>query len=662
MMCISCVSAGDTNNLNSYDFSKSNLTNVYGYGSFDELNSDIQNLKPGDIYDIQKDYIYNEKQDECYEKGILINTDNITINGNNHVIYGSGLSALFTINGNNVKIFNLTFTNSKDTFITTYFDYKYVDSPVTWNGDNGTISGSEFIGNSAVNGGAITWTGNNGNIDSCKFLNNTASCVGGALYVSGANNTVSNSIFLDSNSRLSREAIYYDPKCENHSINSCSFDGLNYVNGIMKGDYFFLWNSTTDVAGQIVDIYQYLYLSLFYNQTVTFNNIICYSMWNGTDFILYFNKIFDKQDDWIQIEPTCSECHSSIIFTKSLNINNDGNLNSVYSYLFYNLYKVEYTLTANYRISGPNAYQEAMKKNSNYVFGRFLKYTGNYHTTKILNIELKNQKGKSVKCTNQWNVASFGYDIVSIDGNGLKVYGQYKHRNEDRWALVEDCQLTISNMIIEGFNVGIENKGTCILNNVLFNENKMIYILDSGYGGGILNYGLCICNNCSFTDNCADFGGAICNLGTLVVNSCNFYDNTGFEKGNDILNINDAVVMINGYRYDLGNKNMTADSSQLGNKSCYNASDAKLVTNSKMDKKSNVGFFVCLSLIIVGTLAIIAVPVVSSIICAVTSVAETSLLLALSSVEGYIVFFSGATFLGTILTVDLLTETTIMID
>ena len=79
MMCISCVSAGDTNNLNSYDFSKNQTwQTLYGYGSFDELNSDIQNLEPENIYDIQKDYIYNEKHDECYEKGILINTDNIT--------------------------------------------------------------------------------------------------------------------------------------------------------------------------------------------------------------------------------------------------------------------------------------------------------------------------------------------------------------------------------------------------------------------------------------------------------------------------------------------------------------------------------------------------------------------------------------------------------
>ena len=263
-------------------------------------------------------------------------------------------------------------------------------------------------------------------------MNNSASCIGGALYVSGANNTVSNSIFLDSNSRLSREAIYYEPKCKNHNINSCSFDGLNYVNGIMMGDYFFLWNATTDVAGQNVDIYQYLYLSLFYNQTVTFNNIICYRMWNGADVIVYFNKIFDNQDEWIQIDSTYSDCHSSIIFTKSLNITNDGNLNSVYSYLFYNLYKEEYTLTANYRISGPNTYQEAMKKNSDYVFGKFLKYMGNSPVNKILNIELKNQKGQSVKCKNKWKVASLGYDIVSIDGNGLKVCGQYEDRHEDR--------------------------------------------------------------------------------------------------------------------------------------------------------------------------------------------------------------------------------------
>lgn len=81
-----------------------------------------------------------------------------------------------------------------------------------------------------------------------------------------------------------------------------------------------------------------------------------------------------------------------------------------------------------------------------------------------------------------------------------------------------------------------------------------------------------------------------------------------------------------------------------------------------MDKKSNVGFFVSLTLIIVGTLVMIAVPVVSSIICAVTTVAAGSIFLTLSSIEGYIFFFSGAAFVGTLLTVDLLTDTTVMIN
>lgn len=57
---------------------------------------------------------------------------------------------------------------------------------------------------------------------------------------------------------------------------------------------------------------------------------------------------------------------------------------------------------------------------------------GNSPVNKILNIELKNQKGQSVKCKNKWKVASLGYDIVSIDGNGLKVCGQYEDRHEDR--------------------------------------------------------------------------------------------------------------------------------------------------------------------------------------------------------------------------------------
>ncbi len=69
-----------------------------------------------------------------------------------------------------------------------------------------------------------------------------------------------------------------------------------------------------------------------------------------------------------------------------------------------------------------------------------------------------------------------------------------------------------------------------------------------------------------------------------------------------------------------------------------------------------------LTLVIVGTLAFIAVSVVSSIICAVTTVASCSIFITRSSIEGYILFFSGAAFVDTILTVDLLTDITVMIN
>ena len=88
---------------------------------WDDLDKDIQNLQPGDVYDIKHDYI---KPDNASVIGINIKTDNITINGNGHVIHGNINNTLkdgefidcvgniFTVSGNNVKIINLTISDA----------------------------------------------------------------------------------------------------------------------------------------------------------------------------------------------------------------------------------------------------------------------------------------------------------------------------------------------------------------------------------------------------------------------------------------------------------------------------------------------------------------------------------------------------------------------
>ena len=69
-MTVSCICAED--NLNetfadtSDEFSPEthNINSLYGIndsGTFDELDSDIQNLNPGDIYELNRDYCFSKK-------------------------------------------------------------------------------------------------------------------------------------------------------------------------------------------------------------------------------------------------------------------------------------------------------------------------------------------------------------------------------------------------------------------------------------------------------------------------------------------------------------------------------------------------------------------------------------------------------------------------
>lgn len=63
-------------------------------GDFDELNDNIQNLSPGDVYNIDKDYSFNGEINQS-KQFITIDKDNITINGNDHTIDGQHHSGLF---------------------------------------------------------------------------------------------------------------------------------------------------------------------------------------------------------------------------------------------------------------------------------------------------------------------------------------------------------------------------------------------------------------------------------------------------------------------------------------------------------------------------------------------------------------------------------------
>lgn len=170
-------------------------------GTFDDLREDINQLSPGDVFNITRDYHFNGSQcsPNGENRGIAISLNNITINGNGHTIDANHQSAFFVIKGDNVKIYNLTFVNgefhgmatkmsvyTKDSTsdLVTYY-YTNDASPIDWVGYGGVIANCIFYGNVATNGAAITWEGNGGLIRNTLFLNNYARGVGGAVVVKG---------------------------------------------------------------------------------------------------------------------------------------------------------------------------------------------------------------------------------------------------------------------------------------------------------------------------------------------------------------------------------------------------------------------------------------------------------------------------------------------
>ena len=176
-------------------------------GTFNDLNEDFGNLEGDGHYYVEKDYVFNGESDN--EKSIInINTSYVTIYGNGHTIDANGSDlAKFIVSANNVIIYDLIFKNfnasgNGDT------------SHILWNGDDGCFVSCRFYNNIAPNGGALAWNGNKGYIEYCHFENNTALNRGGAIYVTGGNNTIDSTTFRKFISPLSDEAIYFSGKNE----------------------------------------------------------------------------------------------------------------------------------------------------------------------------------------------------------------------------------------------------------------------------------------------------------------------------------------------------------------------------------------------------------------------------------------------------------------
>ena len=539
-------------------------------GTFKELNDNIQSLQSGDIYVFEKDYYFNSMYDSDLINGISIDVPNISLNGNNHRIDGSNLAAIFKVKADNVTIDNLVITNSNAireysnlgvslsdfsnivSFIKSMELADYKISPITWYTDYGRLTNCIFSNNTAVNGGVVSWSGNKGLINNSLFLNNTATGVGGAIYIEGVSNVISNSFFYNSVSLLSKEGIYEGRTNDRAKITNCYF--YDYAVDIIEGyysdvdvDIFYKTPVYTKFMDEEFNLVPMIYATLMNNANniTDFKDEMYTFEFNGNDLLFTKYNIFKFNETSIKyainglsLKEICTENLCEIVFSKEFHFSNVTYWNEVFNAVYENNYTVNYMLIQNSVFKGENAYEEATKIKNR--LNDYLKYTedGEF-TNKALKISIESTKN-IVKNTYTWNIGKLDCDVVSINGNGLTVQGSDVCTKEDKWAKIDkNCVFAPSNFIIEKFNNGIYNNGgTCIVNNMTFNENDINYMIDPDWGAGILNAGVLICNNCTFTNNTAQNGGAIFNQGLAYIDK--------YDHGNDVLNVDKGAVIVDG--------------------------------------------------------------------------------------------------------------------
>lgn len=564
LISISSVCASD--DFTNASHNQSSVDVLSQIGSFDDLEKDIGNLNPGDVYNVSRDYAFDNQSGDINNGGINIAVDNVTINGNGHVIDGSYKSALFTVTANNVKILNLTFVNAKYSGFSfpvkgeyengpymsrVISEYTFDVSPICWIGDNGLISDCVFSNNTAINGGALTWMGSNGVIKNNLFLDNVAGGVGGAIYVMmGANNTIANNVFRNSTSKLLGDAIYLECKSQNTSFSNCSCDDEVYIvdgNNFKISAEYLMYSYYSYVADRWIDLIPVLFKSLMCG-VISFDD-------DCNAYVQYVENTGDLTFSVMRNFPEFNITYQkNYAFTKT-------EVKDIFESLIHDNYKNNLILTKNLNVTNKKEYESACRCDREIISNNedFINIIGPdllelakdnrfYYGDIVFILNVIFAPGSVFQSNAQWSDDN-GFDVINIIGNGAKIKASSGDRDENKWIDCEsDHVYIINDLTVEGFNNAIVNRGGCfILNNVHMNHNRMDYIRDRDDGAAILNIaGVVICNNCTFTNNYAKYGGAIYNQGFLNLTNCIFKGNTGYGEGDDVLNVGDGIVYVNG--------------------------------------------------------------------------------------------------------------------
>lgn len=128
------------------------------------------------------------------------------------------------------------------------------------------------------------------------------------------------------------------------------------------------------------------------------------------------------------------------------------------------------------------------------------------------------------------------YGKLIINGSGSRIFVENPKNNDETRFLTTTIRsyVIINDLIIEGFNIPIQNSGYLSISNTHFNNNKVDYTVKDDYGGAIVNEGTLKIFHSYFNGNYAKYGGAIYNRGNLMVLNSTFSKNTGYNSKSEV--------------------------------------------------------------------------------------------------------------------------------
>ena len=153
---------------------------------------------------LNEDVILDRSEAENYKRGIEINTDDLTIEGNCHAIDAIKKVPLLNVKASNVTLKNISFKNG-------YCEYS---GGAIVNEGHLTIDGCEFIDNSSVDfGGAIYNAPNSKLLIKNSGFEDNRSDYGGAIYIdSGSTLNLEGSVLKSNTSEFEGGAIFNKAK------------------------------------------------------------------------------------------------------------------------------------------------------------------------------------------------------------------------------------------------------------------------------------------------------------------------------------------------------------------------------------------------------------------------------------------------------------------